>query len=60
MVERFASRWPEWQEKTNASYGIGRIANAEEVAAAAYFLVDGGCDFMVGSAMEMGGGMGAV
>eukprot|EP01052_Picozoa_sp_SAG31_P029088 SAG31_NODE_2865_length_4981_cov_4.988529_4_plen_155_part_00 len=26
MVERFTAQWPEWQEKTNSSYGIGRIA----------------------------------
>lgn len=55
-----AAQWPEWQAKTNAGHGIGRVAKAEEVAAAAYFLVDGGCDSMVGAAMELGGGAGAV
>jgi hypothetical protein len=29
MVARFAQQWPEWQQKTNASYPPGRIAAPE-------------------------------
>eukprot|EP00966_Prymnesium_polylepis_P201056 4658708-Prymnesium_polylepis.1 len=30
MVQRFASQWPEWQAKQNASFPVGRIGRAEE------------------------------
>ena len=30
MVQRFATQWPEWQAKQNASFPVGRIGRAEE------------------------------
>lgn len=31
MVERFQQKWPEWQEKTNQSYPLGRIGTPDGI-----------------------------
>ena len=41
MVARFAAQWPDWQAKQNASFPVGRIGRAEEVAAACAFVSAG-------------------
>eukprot|EP01045_Picozoa_sp_COSAG04_P004963 COSAG04_NODE_223_length_19649_cov_12.486650_21_plen_164_part_00 len=38
MVERFAKQWPEWQEKQNASFPVGRIGRPSELASLIGFL----------------------
>lgn len=55
MVARFASQWPEWQAATNASYPLGRIATAQEVAEAAVWICTK-ATFMTGQTLVMDGG----
>ena len=59
MVKRFWEQWPEWQEHTNASYPLGRIAAPEEVAEAVLFLLSERCTFMTGTSIDVDGGSGA-
>ena len=58
MVERFAERWPEWQQKQNASFPLGRIGTAAEVAEAVAWLASDACPFITGSALTIDGGAG--
>ncbi|KAH3766539.1 SDR family oxidoreductase [Pelomyxa schiedti] len=57
MVTRFATRWPEYQAAANASYPLGRIATAEEVAEACWFLLDSACGFITGENIVIDGGL---
>ena len=59
MVARFAERWPEWQAKQNASFPVGRIGRADEVAAAVVFLLGSSCKMMTGSCLTIDGGLSA-
>ena len=59
MVERFAARWPDWQAKQNASFPVGRVGRAEEVAAACAFLLSAECPMMTGTTITIDGGLGA-
>lgn len=56
MVERFTERWPDWQEKTNSSYPVGRICSSEEVANAVYWMSSDSCVFLTGDALTVSGG----
>ena len=55
MVARFTQRWPEWQAKQNASFPVGRIGRAEEVAAACAFLFSADCPMMTGTTLTVDG-----
>ena len=57
MVARFAERWPEWQAKQNASFPVGRIGRAEEVAAACAFLLSAACPMITGTSITIDGGL---
>lgn len=59
MVERFQSAWPEWQARQNASFPVGRIGRAEEVAAACAFLLSWDCPMVTGTTLTIDGGAGA-
>lgn len=58
MYQRYAERWPDWQQATNAGYAAARICTAEEVARAALWLCSRECNFMVGSLLRIDGGQG--
>ncbi len=58
MVQRFSERWPEGQQKQNASFPLGRIGTAAEVAEAVAWLSSGACPFITGSALTIDGGAG--
>ena len=49
MVERFAKQWPEWQEKQNASFPVGRIGRPSELASLIGFLFSAQCPMMTGT-----------
>lgn len=55
MVQRFAEQWPEWQAKQNASFPVGRIGSAEEVARAIAFLFSSDCPMMTGTSITIDG-----
>ena len=55
MVARFADRWPDWQAKQNASFPVGRIGRAEEVAAMCGFLFGDGCPMATGTSITIDG-----
>eukprot|EP00397_Hematodinium_sp_SG-2012_P037276 GEMP01040374.1.p1 GENE.GEMP01040374.1~~GEMP01040374.1.p1 ORF type:complete len:243 (+),score=44.67 GEMP01040374.1:164-892(+) len=57
MVQRFTDKWPEWQERTNASFPLGRIGRPEEVAEAVFFLVEGP-EFIIGESLCLSGAAG--
>jgi len=57
MVQRFASQWPEWQAKQNASFPVGRIGRAEEVADTVVFLFSAACPMMSGTALTIDGAL---
>jgi NAD(P)-dependent dehydrogenase (short-subunit alcohol dehydrogenase family) len=59
VVQRFAAQWPEWQQKQNASFPVGRIGRADEVAAACAFLLSADCPMMTGSSLTIDGGLSA-
>jgi NAD(P)-dependent dehydrogenase (short-subunit alcohol dehydrogenase family) len=59
MVERFTEQWPEWKAKLNASFPVGRIGRADEVAAAAAFLFSAECPMMTGTSLTIDGGLSA-
>ena len=59
MVARFAERWPEWQAKQNASFAVGRIGTAEEVAACCAFLFSPECPMMTGTVLTIDGSLSA-
>ena len=55
MVERFTAQWPEWQAKQNASFPVGRVGEAEEVAAAAAWLFSAECRMLTGTCLTIDG-----
>lgn len=55
MVARFAQQWPDWQAETNASYPIGRIATAQEIAETAVWVATR-ATFMTGQTLVLDGG----
>ena len=59
MVARFTEQWPEWQAKQNASFPVGRIGTAEEVAACCAFLFSPECPMMTGTVLTIDGGLSA-
>jgi len=48
MVRRFAEKWPEWQERQNASFPVTRSGRPHEVAEAVAFLCSDSAPFIVG------------
>ena len=50
---------PDWQAKQNASFPVGRVGRAEEVAAACAFLLSAECPMMTGTTITIDGGLGA-
>lgn len=59
MVDRFTAQWPEWQARQNASFPVGRVGRAEEVAAACAFLLSAECPMMTGTSITIDGGLSA-
>lgn len=59
MVARFTDQWPEWQAKQNASFPVGRIGTAEEVARTAAFLFSAECPMMTGHCLTIDGALSA-
>ena len=55
MVDRFSAKWPDWQAKQNASFPVGRIARAEEIAATVVFLLSTDCPMMTGTCLTVDG-----
>jgi NAD(P)-dependent dehydrogenase (short-subunit alcohol dehydrogenase family) len=56
MVERFQQKWPEWQEKTNKSYPLGRIGMPAEMAEAVVWMCSEACTWMTGHTLVIDGG----
>ncbi len=59
MVERFTRQWPEWQQRQNASFPVGRIGRTDELAALVAFLFSDACPMMTGAALTVDGALGA-
>ena len=47
------------QARQNASFPVGRIGTAEEVAAAAAFMLSADCPMITGACLTIDGGLGA-
>lgn len=59
MVGRFTDRWPEWQARQNASFPVGRIGTAEELAQLVGFLFSTQCTMMTGTTLTVDGALSA-
>jgi len=59
MVARFTERWPEWQARQNASFPVGRIGTAEELARLVAFLFSTQCTMMTGTTLTVDGALSA-
>jgi len=55
MVARFQHNWPTWQRKQNASFPVGRVGRASEIANAVAWLCSSQCPFLTGEMMIIDG-----
>lgn len=57
MTQEFARRFPGPSRKVNSSYPVGRIGSASEIARACVWLCSNQCNFMIGQALVIDGGI---